>query len=169
MSYSKEERQANVDYAMNLFFTKLGNQWIRTFFIDPTHADFSEICPTTWGELTERYSYIKALLGGDLYALTPSGWLKCLEFRAIPKTPEFQRDVGKLCASLKDYIKGRKESALVTVEALAAETNLPAGFICNLMDADFINLELRRYSASWASGLEGRMLVIPTNCGLEWL
>jgi hypothetical protein len=168
MSHSKEERQANVDLALNLFMKELGTKWIQTYLIDPNDGNYADILATTWGELSDRYQYVHKAIG-YLCVLTPAGWMTGLDLSGVLGTEEFNRQVGELCACLKRRVKGRKEPALITLEDVASETSLPTGFIANLIDADYINLELRRYSASWAGGFQGTLLVVPTNSGLEWL
>jgi hypothetical protein len=168
MSHSKAERQANVDLALKLFMERLGTKWIQTFLIDPNCGDFEDLFSTTWSELTDRYYYINKAIG-HLYVLTSAGWMKGLELTGVLGSSTFNDQVGELCACLKRRVKGRNQPALATLEDVATETKLPAGFISNLIDADYINLSLKRYSASWAKGFEGTLLIVPTNFGLEWL
>lgn len=170
MSLSKTERQANVDLALDLFLTELETEWIRTFTIDPENTTYSGIFSTTWGELTERYQYLQRTQGVyNLYTLTPGGWFTAMKQSGYLDGSEFKGLVGKLSASLKARVKGRREPALVEISTVADEINIARGIIANIIDVRYIDNDLKRYGCSWASGFEGRLIVVPTHFGLEEL
>ena len=170
MSHSKEERQANVNLAIELLFERLGNQWIREVYFDSNDGALAALYPTTWLELTERYYFLTQEDDEPtLYQLTTAGWVEGLKRKQLLNHPDFLATVGELCSALKRSVKGRSEDALVEFDEIVKETKLPKGLLCNIIDADIIDYELKRYGAKWRRSFEGRLLDVPLNFGLEWL
>lgn len=171
MSLSKAERQTNVDFALQIFLSQLKLEWIRTFTINPEDPIYEMIYNTTWGELTDRYSYLERKPGvHNLFTLTPAGWFRALEVTGLlEKGTDFDEQVGKFSAALKARVKGRLEAALVELSTIEKETGIPRGIIANIIDIRYIDYELNRYGCHWAAGFEGRLIVAPTHFGLEVL
>lgn len=141
----------------------------RTFlgaFIDERSLDPS-ILPTTWIEFKKRYLIQEALPGSGYYTLSGSGWIAGLKLLNQFDTPEMKSRTGKLCAALKDRVKGRQYEQLVHVSEIASEADLSEDFVRDAIESDLIRELFGTKGAGWATPQDrGKFIEIPVDFGL---
>ena len=166
MSLSKENRTENIELALILIFKALGSQSIRMFPINRSDPRYSDVFPTTWLELIQR-GHVSDSKMRPFYVLTATGWTACLELNGILEHSKFKEVLGVLCANLKNALDGRHQQAIASVADIARISGLDEGVISNIIDARLIEQCLNRYGAEWVPKLEGKLLRVPANFGLE--
>ncbi len=170
MSHSSQAREANREYALKLLTTELGNNWIDSAYFTSDGPEYGKVFDTTWDELEASHLIRAKYPIGDLsrYWLLPQGWLKGIQLLGIPEQPDFKVRLGRLCETLKRYVKGRHQYNVADVENIAVEAGLAKGFICNCIDTQLIELYLSSYSATWMKDGTGKgtTLWIPRTVGL---
>jgi hypothetical protein len=110
---------------------------------------FQEIYPTTWKRLVDK-GYLKCT---HWYALTPDGWIQTLEAAGELWSDDTKKNLGKVCAALKNRIERHKQQAagaLVGVHEIVSETGLPEYWISNVIESRLIRVVLKRQDAYWA-------------------
>jgi hypothetical protein len=169
MSLSKEERLANVEYALSLFVKDIGDTYYKEAFITPDGDNYQKLFPTTWHELLGR-RYIKQPYSTNHYILTEAGWIWGLRFAGIYDDEVFRKRLGNVSRALKDRVKGRSEAALATAYDIAQSSGEPVGFVQSVIDSDILRALFNRVSAEWHKGTNGSTVIyIPPNFGLELL
>jgi len=168
MSISRKQRIENMDNALLLFFEAIGPQSLRMFFINRRDARYEDVLPTTWIDLVEQ-GYISDSRMRPFDVLTTKGWTACLRLKGILGSPQFDKILGTLCASLKGHLDGRGQSVLVNVVTVANNTKIPEAMISNIIDARLIELLLNRRGVDWQPKMEGKLIIVPGNFGHERL
>jgi len=68
---------------------------------------------------------------------------------------------------MKRHVKGRKDSAVVSLRQIAEESQEPEGFIFNVIDSKGSSTGNERTGANWFDGERGRLVEIPVDFNLE--
>ena len=77
-------------------------------------------------------------------------------------TPEMTSKAGKLCAALKDRVKGRQYEQIVHVSEIATETDLSEDFVRDAIESDLIRELFGTKGAGWATPEDrGKFIEIP--------
>jgi hypothetical protein len=164
MTISDDARRANLNEALNAFLIRLGDRQFVQF--DIVRADFPDILPTTWTDLTERRWLRDLETNREMYRLTPLGYVKALKVSDMSDTPRFREQLGNICKVLKDSLKGRTEFAFVIFQDLVKQSGVSEAFAYNAIDADLIVYVLKRVGAQWDGN---HLLKVPHNFGMPIL
>ena len=156
MTISKADLLANEALALRL----IGQHSIAAPIGDLHQKDAPQlqpILPTTWKSL-EDAGYIRML---DIwhFQVTPSGWIKTLDATGKLCDAEMKKDLGTLCAALKDRLHRREGAALVGTHEIVNETGLPHYWVVNVIHSHVIEHCLRRKDANWAPHDEMESLI----------
>ena len=138
MSFSKAERESNLQSALKLLMEEVDERAIRITFINPATQNYEGIYETSWIELQDRYLIAKAPIG--YVTLTGYGWRTGLKIVGKDNS-DTREKLGRICSSLKASVKGRANAggiAFVSPEGVARETGLEAGFVSNVIDGQLI-------------------------------
>ena len=114
-------------YAMDIYETK-----------DPR---FAGILPTSWVHL-ERSGYLKAQhsFGNPSYELTPDGWLVAMALTHALTTRATVERSQKLLRAIKARVdRDAHLAALIDEREVAAETDLPAGWVYNALASNLLD------------------------------
>jgi hypothetical protein len=166
VSLSKQDRENDKALALQLMLKGIGENRINMSFFDTARPPLNVIRKTSWVELQQE-QYVAPLFGLSRYALTGAGWLRALRHTGKTKDPVFQRDVGKLFATLKKQVKGRERDGMVTLAAAAQESGLSESWIFNAIESNLLEYEFQKKGAKWCQGFEGTMIFVPVTFGLE--
>jgi|SRR5579872_138387 len=169
MSLSREERIANLEYALKVFVRDVNDNWIRHVHITPGGDEYDVIFETTWKELISRI-FLEELSMPGYFFLTGHGWLTGLELLGRKTDKDFRERVGRLFKTFKDEVKGRHEDAFIFIEDAATRSGLPTGLIANVIESKMCEYWFGMHGAHWES-YKGRGcgIIIPLNFGLELL
>lgn len=150
MTVSRDERLENARSVLVAMRKKLGEQAVWRELFAPDDELFRDVFTTTWKFLVER-GRVKAhyTIASADYELTGFGWLEAIEATGEIDSPEFQERFGRLCAALKRRVKGRREEGSVGLEELANETNLPEGWVYNVIESRLWELRYGRVGAEF--------------------
>jgi hypothetical protein len=166
MSLSKQERETDKSLALRLMLRGLGNNRINMTFFEASISPLVAIRQTTWTELLQE-NRVTSLFNLPRYALTGSGWLKALQDGGTTKNPIFQRDVGKLFATLKRHVKGRENDSILTLATVAQESGLNENWIFNAIESNLLESVFGKKGTGWCRGFEGSLIFVPSMFGLE--
>ena len=167
MSLSKQERLENLDLAITLMMSELGEQDVCSVYFDIDGNSSKNIFPTTWQQL-ENDGYIERhdTLTSNGCRLTGSGWLEGLKLTGKLGDPELTVQIGRIMAALKTSIDGRNAPAFVSPESIAEQADVSYGLVFNVIDSRFIYIILNRHDADW-EGQRGNIIKVPIDFGLE--
>jgi hypothetical protein len=166
VTLSKVARWQNIGEAILLLMHNLQGRSIMEEFIDERFMD-NRILPTTWAELKERHLVRETSIRYG-YTLSGPGWIAGLKLRDEFDTDELKAMTGKLCAALKDIVKGRQDEAIVHVTELADDSDIAEAFIRNAIESDLIRELFGTKGAAWASYEDrGKFIVVPIGFGTE--
>ena len=73
MSHSTEQREQNLNDALKLMTSEVGDYWIGEVFIMTSTPTYDAIIDTTWIDLKSK-GYILTQTNGVSYNLTGGGW-----------------------------------------------------------------------------------------------
>jgi len=90
-----------------------------------------------------------------------------LELNGTLESSKFKEELGVLCSKIKDANPGRNQLAVASVTDIARLSGLDEGVIANIIDARLIERCLNRYGPVWLPKMEGKLLQVPANFGLE--
>jgi hypothetical protein len=168
MSLAARERIDNLDYALKLLTKEIGDNWLESVHFEPGGTpEYDAILATTWADL-ESKMYIRSKLNGYVYGMTPYGWITGILKVGTNTTGHFEERIGRLSAVLKDLVKGRNSPQYPFVKGVAAESSVPEGFICNVVDSRLFESILKRRGAEWQSVKgRGQLMKVPIDFGLE--
>jgi hypothetical protein len=150
MTLSKKQRLDNIEQALRMMAGRLGDRAVYRQSFKPDEPELAGVEETSWKELEAR-----GLIHGthtftsDHYQLTGLGWFVAMELDDKCDTPEFQDKFGKLSSKLKSYVKGRREKAVTTVDALVDDVDLSQDFIYNVIKADVWQHKYNRVGAEF--------------------
>jgi hypothetical protein len=165
MTLSKDARWKNLDDALLVLMDKVQGQTFLAVFVDERSLD-SRILPTTWIELKNRYLVRQAM--SWYYTLSGSGWIEGLKLLNQLDTPEMKSKAGKLCAALKDRVKGRQYEQIAHVSEIATEADLSEDFVRDAIESDLIRELFGTKGAGWATPEDrGKFIEIPVDFGLQ--
>jgi hypothetical protein len=166
VTLSRDARIENFSLALKLMTREVGDHQIWQVFIEADKPEYQAILPTTWKELVDR-SMVKDR-GWNTYQITGSGWLAGVQLLDLPNTPDFQRKMSRLAATLKKQIKGRQEEALMDVWALANESGLTEEFIWNAIESRLLDTCFNLKGAAFDPYDQNRnYVIIPIDFGME--
>jgi len=166
MTLAKEDRLENHKAAFTLMMQALGDSALDIGLFDPSQPPFDgAVLRTTWEELA-RQGFVERV-GAFQYRLTARGWLVGVEVTSKSKSPEYIDRLGRLLATMKRHVKGRKDSVIVPLKQLANESGEPEGWIFNVIDSRSSGSVGQRTGASWYEGARGRVVEIPVDFNLE--
>jgi hypothetical protein len=165
MSVSVDSRKENLAYALKLLTAEVKDNWVESVIFAPGGSpEFDAILPTTWSEL-ESKMYVRNKL--RYYTMTPRGWLTGMELLGKKADSQLASQVGRVAAVLKNSVKGRAEAAFPFIDAVAKESDVPAGLVCNIVDSKLFEYWYRRKGASWEGRGRGQLIHVPIDFGLE--
>jgi len=165
MTLSRDARRKNLEDALLILMDDVGSQTFLTAFINERSLD-SRILPTTWLELKNQYLVREAMYGSGYYTLTGSGWIAGLKLLNQFDTPEMKLRAGKLCAALKDRVKGRQYEQMATVGEIATKADLSEDFVRDAIESDLIRELFGTKGAGWAApDGRGKFIEIPVDFG----
>jgi hypothetical protein len=165
MTLAKDTRVENHKLAFGLLIQALGDGALDTTIFDSSQPPLDgQILRTTWEEM-ERAGYVEKF-GPTQYRLTAKGWLVGLEVTGASQSAEYLERLGRLLAVMKGHVKGRKDSVVVPLRNLAAESSEAEGWIFNIIDSRSSSTG-GRTGANWREGARGRIVEIPVDFNLE--
>jgi hypothetical protein len=165
MSLSIDNRKENLSYALKLLTVEVKDKWVESVIFAPGGSpEFDAIVSTTWSELESKI-YVRNRL--RYYTMTPHGWLTGMELLGKKTDGQLANQVGRLAGVLKNSVKGRAGPASPFVDAVAKESDVPAGLICNIVDSKLMEYWHRRKGTSWEGSGRGQLIHIPIDFGLE--
>ncbi len=127
MSLSAETRREHAFALLNSLYVKLGD-----FPIDCTAFDSAGrgLCSNSkyFVGRTGFRGHTSRNAGNPLYFFTAKGWSEALFLYGNPREPSFQQRLGKLSKVLKNRVKGRVDSVLVSFDEVTSDSGLPPGW-----------------------------------------
>jgi transcriptional regulator with XRE-family HTH domain len=166
MTLSANDRHKNMDVALRLMLDYVGDEGSEHVFIESNTAAFAAVLPTTWQELLRRELVRPS---SRYYLLTGEGWLKAMGL-AGRLDDEFDGKISKLCAFLKQKVKGRLEKGLVELSEIARSTGLSKGWVFNAIDSRVLARRYNMIEAYWLPGDQMKNYVeIPPDFGMKRL
>jgi hypothetical protein len=166
VSISKENREKNLRLALELMLHRLRDRAIDTAFLNPAEAPFADqVLRTTWEELI-RNGCTESIHDGQ-YRLTAKGWLTALQSSDAASSSDFQKRLGRVLAAMKAYVKGRQESAVISLQDLSTQSGEAEGFIFNIVESKASSTGNERTGAKWFQDAKGRLVEIPVDFNLE--
>ena len=154
----------NVNRVLRLLMGDVGERWIKMALINPRSDAYRGIAETTWTDLKSQHLIQDAKAGCVL--LSGHGWEVGLKL--TENDPETREKLERICKSIRSAVACRSSVAAVSPVRLglvASQTGLHAGFVANVIEARLIESWLNRRGATWASGFEGRMVLVPVDFG----
>ena len=166
MTYSIEQRRANVELALITMLDELGdNATDQTSYCASVLPD---IYATTWSHLVDRgLLSARWITPENYYHLTPAGWLQALRVSGRFNAAQLSEQAGRVMARLKDCVKGRHDPDMVDVETIARAANVPAGWVINAVDSHLLLHLFKRKDADWE--LRPIVVLVPIDFGQELL
>ena len=166
MTLANNDRLKNQKDALRLMIEELGDGALDTTFFESDERPFAgQVLRTTWEELA-REGHVETV-GALQYRLTAKGWLVGLEVTGISKSTAYRERLGRVLAAMKRHVKGRKDSTIVPLWQLAAESGEPDGWIFNVVDSRASSTGNERTGAKWYEGARGRLIEVPVDFNLE--
>lgn len=156
MTYSEKERLGHCRNALEGMLRLLGDGAIAETVFDPKEGRLEDIVKTTWTDLCDEKWLESAEIQGR-YRLTGFGWLQALRITGELKKEEFTRRLANACASMKSYVEGRRDPAVVRLGDLAGKANVPEGWLFNFIESRFVEEFHGRKGPHW----DKRMVFIP--------
>ncbi len=137
MTISVARRKDDVRAAVVKLSDIVGDDHRIEHHFSPEDPRFSDFIETTWRELLD--ADLLELRGRSL-ALTGFGWITGLRLGGRLQSAEVRLRAQAVVKALKARVKGRHglHDELVDVRELAAELQLPIGWLWNAMDADLL-------------------------------
>jgi hypothetical protein len=164
---SKEERLENVNRVLRLLMEDVGEQWIKMALINPKADAYRGVAETTWTDLKSQQLIEDGKAGCVL--LSGYGWEMGLRL-TVRNMAETRESLDRICKSIQSTVAGTSSRATVSPVRLwrvASTCRLHAGFVANVVEARLIESWLNRRGVTWASGFEGRMLMVPVDFGSD--
>jgi hypothetical protein len=157
----------NVNRVLKLLMEDVGERWIKMALISPKSDAYRRVTETTWADLKSQHLIEDAKAGYVL--LSGYGWEVGLRstVRDISETGE---NLERICKSIQSAVVGASSRATVSPVRLgrvASTCGLHAGFVANVIEARLIESWLNRRGVTWASGFEGRMILVPVDFGSD--
>jgi len=144
----------------------LGDNAFDTTLFDARSGAFGEVLRTTWEDL--MHAGCVETVSADIYRLTPKGWLAALEFSGAARSDVFLDRLARVLATMKGYVKGRRELKIVDLQSLAANSGEPEGFIFNIIESRASSSDTsKRRGASWLDNARGRLVEVPVDFNME--
>jgi hypothetical protein len=144
----------------------VGERWIKVALINPKSDAYRGVAQTTWADLRSQELIEDAKARCVL--LSAHGWeMGIRSFGAGHR--EWRENVGHIYKSIKSLTVRTNLDAIspVRLGRVASHAGLPAGFVANVIEARLIESWLNRRGVTWASGFEGRVILVPVDFGLE--
>ena len=136
MTLSVQDRRAALQRALVWLAAECGDH--KSIRFGEQELDVAEPVRTTINELKDA-GFIKqvAQFGSSEtpFMLTLSGWYKAQEVSGRFSSSEFDERRGRLCATLKRFVAGRHERAVVHIDRVVAEAGLPFDWVWNILEA----------------------------------
>jgi hypothetical protein len=165
---SKEERLENVNRVLRLLMEDVGEQWIKMALINPKSDAYRGVAETTWADLKSQHLIQDGKDGCVL--LTSHGWEMGLRL-TVRDIAEMRESLERICKSIQSVVADTSSRATVSPVRLGRVASnccgLHAGFVANVVEARLIESWLNRRGVTWASGFEGRMLMVPVDFGSD--
>jgi hypothetical protein len=164
MTLAKQDRGENLKNALRLLLQELGDEAIDLKLFDPLQPPLAEVVlSTTWDELESR-AFIETVVPNVL-ALTGRGWIAALFASGELHSPAFQERIGIAFRTMKTYVGGRSNAQLVSLRHLARDTDLPEGWLFNVVEGRYLEEVSKRRGAGWLK--KGRVIAIPVGFNVE--
>jgi hypothetical protein len=157
-----EERTENLSLALALLLERVGDEAVNDSLYDP--SEFNDILSTTWEELKLK-GFVEVMPAGPLLCMTGRGWVAALLTTNKISSAQFSDRSGRLFASMKKHVKGRKDAQCVPIKSLASESEVPPGWAFNIIEGRFMEEIQKRKGASWVK--QGSIVLIPAGFGME--
>jgi len=164
MTISPEARRTDAIALLAALYTTLADAPIDCTAFDPADPTFASFQRTSWDELVSEG--LLSDFDASRYFLTAKGWSEALVRANDHKSEAFELRIGQLSQSLKRKVKGRRNSALTTLEDVTIDSKLPSGWVFNALDAHLICRIHGKRDAGWLNGARGRVIEIPRDFGL---
>jgi len=123
---------------------------------------FEQVGEETWRALSHRgYVRIVDFMGGrPVCFLTGTGWKKALVVSGASQSPEYSLRLAKVAMNLVERVQGKELPVRVAVEQVSTETEVPEGFVWNLIESG----ALGKGAPYWAAHSESPYLIeVPAN------
>jgi len=147
---------------------ELGDDAIDVRLFDAGHPEYAAFLNTSWSELeASEFIVSTPVPPAFFYRFTPSGWIEALVRRGFLEDQGVKSRLAKLAAVLKHKVRGRTAAAVVTLDSLAQESAVPAGWVFNVVDSRLMNRVYHRRDASWLGGARGRLVAVPADFGMK--
>ena len=156
MTHSNEKRLQNCKDALEIMLRVLGDDAVGETVFNPEDKEFENIIPTTWTELCDD-KWVEKTEAPRHYRLTGIGWLQALRITDQFREKEFGERLSGTFASMKSYVKDRKEPAVVKRGELAKRADVPEGWLINVIDSRLIEEVHGRKGPHW----DRHMVFIP--------
>ena len=164
MTLSDDERSVNADLALRLMIEGVGDQEVARVLFPIDKPPYESIHRTTWQDLEDRQLIKPFPAAGPIrYVLTATGWLKGLEVSDAHEAPEMKDKIARLMGELKKYVKDRNEKGRAHSHIIAHDAGVPASFVHNILESNFIERVLKRKGVSYRVASPGYSIEIPIN------
>jgi hypothetical protein len=164
MTISPEARRTDAIALLAALYAALGDAPIDCTAFDPADPKFASFRRTSWDELAAEG--LLSDFDSSRHFLTAKGWSEALVRANDHKTMAFELRIGQLSQALKRKVKGRHNSALITLGDVVLDSKLPSGWVFNALDAHLICRIHGKRDAGWLDGARGRVVEIPRDFGL---
>jgi len=167
MTKADEDRRSDAEKLLGALLEELREDAIDVRLFDPGRTEYAGFLKTSWSELeASEFIVSTPVPPAFFYRLTPSGWIEALVRRGFLEDQSVRSRLATLASVLKRKIKGRTASAVATLDGLAQESAIPAGWIFNVVDSRLINRIYHKRDASWLEGARGRLVAVPADFGM---
>jgi hypothetical protein len=168
MTASKRQRTGDIDGTLRAMVEIVGNWRLDDALFERDDARFEGTFPTTWEHLVATDCLQQK--SNWHYRLTPGGWIKGLEAAGRLRDEKTNGALGSLCASIKRRCEdgGLRHRTGVTIQELSEETDIPQGWISNVIDSHLIRICFQQVDCEWEPGDDNKNhVMIPARFGLE--
>jgi hypothetical protein len=164
MTISAEVRLQNALALLALLYQTMEDAPIDLTTFDSRDGCFTSIQETSWDELVSEGLLSKRR--DSLYFFTAKGWSEAVIRAGDVDSPDFQHRLGQLSKALKDKIKGRQDTAFISLDEVANDSGLPSGWVFNAIDSHLLCRIYGKKDAIWFEGTRGRVIEVPRDFGL---
>jgi hypothetical protein len=146
MTISKDDLLANKQLALQLIGQYCGGAAIGEEH-ERSSPHFQPIIDTTWKALADDDC---VSITNWYFKITSHGWITAFEATGKLCDAPMKKDLGNLCAALKQRLERTNGTALVATNEIVSDTGLPHYWVVNAIHSHLIRHCSKRKDADWA-------------------
>ena len=172
MTHSKQQRLANIDLALEIIFSRLGDRSVNGVAFEIFDQEFKDIFPTTWRELESR-ALIElnagTMDGNRAFIVTGEAWAFWVEKCGL--MDDYRKAAITVCKAAKAHIEGRSDDGCVMLEELARDSSLPKNLVENIIESRLLErlFPEKEVGIYWWDHVKGMAIRVPSQLGMEYL